>query len=75
MVGDPVVGVRLAGRLLLEHPAHLRELALVVLAAAELVDRAVLRGRHQPAAGVGRDALGRPLFERGDEGVLGQLLG
>jgi hypothetical protein len=40
--------------------------------AAQRVDRAVLRGRHQPRARL-VDALGRPLLERGDERVLREL--
>jgi hypothetical protein len=39
------------------------------------VDGSVPGGEHEPGAGVGRDALGRPLFQRRDQGVLRQLLG
>ena len=40
-----------------------------------MVDRAVLRGGHEPGARVVRDARLRPLLERGDERVLRELLG
>ena len=39
------------------------------------VDRAMLRGGHEPGARVVRDARLRPLLERGDERVLRELLG
>jgi hypothetical protein len=39
------------------------------------VDGSVLSGEHEPGAGVGRNALGGPLFQRGDQGILGQFLG
>jgi len=45
------------------------------LAAADPVDGLVPRGRHEPGARVRRDARLRPLPERGDEGVLRELLG
>ena len=45
------------------------------LRSAQQVDRPVLGGGHEPGAGVVRDARLRPLLERGDERVLGQLLG
>jgi hypothetical protein len=35
----------------------------------------VLGSEHQPGAGVGRDAVGRPLFQSGDQGILRQFLG
>ena len=44
-------------------------------AAPHQVDRAVLGGGHQPGARVVRDAGLRPLLERRDERVLGELLG
>jgi hypothetical protein len=43
--------------------------------AAEPVDGAVLGGEHEPAAGVGRHAGDRPLLQRRQHRVLGQLLG
>ena len=55
--------------------AELLVLALEPLAAPQHVDRAVLRGGHEPGARVVRDARLRPLLERGDERVLRQLLG
>jgi hypothetical protein len=42
---------------------------------AKVVDGTPLGGRHQPRAGVVRDAVARPLLERGDDGVLRQFLG
>ena len=41
----------------------------------KLVDRAMLRGGHEPGARIVRDARLRPLLERGDERVLRELLG
>ena len=80
VVADVVVerGVEVGRRrslLRLELVAELLVLALEQLVAAQLVDGAVLRGRHQPGARVVRDARLRPLLERGDERVLRQLLG
>ena len=45
------------------------------LSPAQPVDRAMLRGRHQPGAGLVGNARRRPLLERRDERVLRQLLG
>ena len=59
----------------LELVAELLVLALEQLAAAQAVDRAVLRGRHQPGARVVGHARLRPVLERGDQRVLRQLLG
>ena len=42
---------------------------------AQGVDRTILRGGHEPGARVLRDARLGPLFERGDERVLCELLG
>src|SRR5207253_11213121 len=49
-------------------------LAVERLAAPDEVDRAVLRGSHQPGARPLRHARGGPLLERGDERVLCELL-
>src|SRR5207247_11210876 len=49
-------------------------LTLERLAAADQVDRAVLRGSHQPGARPLRHACGGPLLERSNEGVLCELL-
>ena len=54
---------------------HLFVLALERLAAADRVDRAMLRRRHQPGARLLRHARGGPLLERGNESVLRELLG
>src|SRR2546421_10092540 len=50
-------------------------LAFQKLIPAKVVDRAVLRRGHEPGAWVVRDARLGPLFERGDESVLRELLG
>src|SRR5260370_42252063 len=50
-------------------------LALERLIPAKVMDRAVLRGGHEPGAWVVREARLRPLFEGSDESVLRQLLG
>src|SRR5437588_261380 len=42
---------------------------------AKVIDRAMLRGGHEPGAWVIRDARLGPLFERGNESVLRELLG
>ena len=55
--------------------AQLGMLAVDQLGAAKAVERAMLGGGHQPGAGLVGDAGARPLLERGDEGVLRQLLG
>ena len=44
-------------------------------ASAQAVDRAMLRGGHEPGARVVRDACLRPLLERRDERILRELLG
>ena len=46
------------------------QLARVASPPAHQVDRAMLRGRHQPGARPVRDALTRPLLERDHQGVL-----
>src|SRR5713226_3704263 len=53
---------------------HLVVLALECLAAPDQIDRAVFRGSHQPGARPLRHAFGGPLLERGNEGVLCELL-
>ena len=53
----------------------LGQLAGVRLLAAYEVDRAVLGGGHEPGARLVRDARLRPLLQRGDQGVLRELLG
>ena len=66
------------GHLLLLSPAgmfELRELAAKAVRAPEVVDAAPLRDGHQPRDRVLRDALCRPLLERGHECVLRQVLG
>jgi hypothetical protein len=50
-------------------------LALERDAAAQRVDAAALGGGHEPGGRVVRDARLRPLLQRGDERVLGQVLG
>src|SRR5713226_2323665 len=58
----------------LDIASHLVVLALERLPAPDQVDRAVFRGSHQPGARTLRHAIGGPLLERGDEGVLCELL-
>src|SRR5229473_7005353 len=50
-------------------------LALQQLVSAPMIDRAMLRGSHEPGARVVRDARLRPLLERGNESVLCEFLG
>ena len=50
-------------------------LAALQLVAAQPVERAVLRRRHQPGARIVRDARLGPALERDDERVLRELLG
>src|SRR5438132_10067212 len=59
----------------LDVASELFMLAVERLAAPDQVDRAVLRGPHQPGAGPLRHARGGPLLQRSDEGVLCELLG
>jgi hypothetical protein len=69
-----VIGIaRLA--VYLEFVAELLELAFRQLGAAQTIDRAMLRGRHEPGARIVRHAGFRPLFERGDERVLREFFG
>jgi hypothetical protein len=67
-IGDRplLVGLQLASDLLV--------LPIEARASPQVVDRAMLGGGHQPGAGVVRDARVRPLLERGDEGVLREIL-
>src|SRR5258708_29983683 len=65
--GHLLLGLELATELLV--------LALEELVAAPEVDRAMLRGGHEPGAGIVRDAGCGPLFEGGDESVLREFLG
>jgi hypothetical protein len=58
----------------LEVASDLFVLALECLAAPDQVDGAVLRGPHEPGARPLRHSIGRPLLERGDQGVLCKLL-
>jgi hypothetical protein len=80
IVADVVVerGVEVRRRrvaLELEHVAELLVLAVDALPAAQLVERAVLRGGHEPRAGALGQARARPRLERRDERVLRELLG
>jgi len=50
-------------------------LALEHLTATHVVDRAMLRGLHQPRTGAVRNADARPLLERSDQRILRELLG
>jgi hypothetical protein len=55
--------------------AELLMFALQALVAAQMIDGAMLGGRHQPGAGITRYSSFRPLFERGNQRILRQLLG
>jgi hypothetical protein len=55
--------------------AEQAQLAGQPLVPPDPVDGPVPGGEHEPAAGVGRDALGGPLLQRRDQGVLRHLLG
>src|SRR6266849_7746921 len=50
-------------------------LALEELVAAKEINGTMLGGGHEPGTRVFRDARLMPLLERGDEGVLGEILG
>ncbi len=52
---------------------ELGDLAAQVVGAPEVVDAAALGGRHQPGARVLGHAGDRPLLERGDQRVLGEV--
>src|SRR2546427_1593448 len=58
----------------LDNASELSVLALERLAASDQVGRAMLRGRHQPGARSLWHAGSGPLLERGNEGVLCELL-
>ena len=58
-----------------EFAAEFFVLAFEALVAADVIDGPMLGGGHEPGAGVVGDARGGPLFEGGDEGVVGEVLG
>ena len=75
-LGQGVDEVRLDVRLQrLQVGAELLVLARMQRLLAQAIEGAVLRRAHQPGARVVRHAVLRPVLERGDERVLGQLLG
>ena len=51
------------------------DLRCSVSIAPDLIDRAPFGSRHEPRAGVARDALFRPLREGRNEGILRKILG
>src|SRR5215469_1669071 len=59
----------------LQRPPDLRVLALTFGVAPEVVNCPAFGDGHQPGARVARNSVARPLLERGDDGVLSQLLG
>ena len=64
------------GLLLLLHvPGHHLVLAREHLAAAQMIQRPALGGRHQPRAGLFRNAGGGPVLERRQQRFLRQVLG
>jgi hypothetical protein len=73
VVRDRVHG--LVGLLAAAQGLQLAQLLRVAALAAQAVDRAVARGAHDPAAGVGRDSVARPAFHRRGECLLNGLLG
>jgi hypothetical protein len=76
VIVDRVVEIRHGHLLLgLELAANFAVFALEQLAAAQAVDGAMLRGGHEPGAGIIGDARLGPLFECGDESVLREFLG
>ena len=80
VVADGVVdgGVELRGRRVatgLELVTELFVLTVEHLAPAQLVDRPMLRGGHEPRPRIVRDARPGPALERHDERVLRQVLG
>ncbi len=58
----------------LEVAADQLQLPGVGLVAADEVDGTAFCHRHKPSAGIARHALGRPLLQPGDEGVLREIL-
>ncbi len=44
-------------------------------AATQCIDRLEATGRHQPGPRIGRQALARPLLQRGPEGLVQRFLG
>ncbi len=66
--GSLLLGLELASR-------APRACARAAVLRRSTVDRAMLRGGHEPGARVVRDARLRPLLERGDERVLREILG
>ena len=79
VVADVIVdcGVEVRRRFLpvVQLAAQLLVFALEQLVAAQVIDRAMLRGAHEPRAGIDRNARLGPFLERGDERVLRQILG
>lgn len=71
-VGDVRRDVR-AERIEIE--ADLLALARVQRVLPQMIERAALRGRHQPCARIVRHAAARPVLERRDERVLRELFG
>jgi hypothetical protein len=75
---QPVVWDRahgLVGLLAAAQRLQLAQLLRVAPLAAQAVDRAVARGAHDPAAGIGRDSVARPALDRSGERLLHRLLG
>jgi hypothetical protein len=59
----------------LELAAKLRVLAIEEFVAAKQINSAVLRGGHQPGAGIIRNAGLRPPLKRDNQSILRELLG
>ena len=80
IVTDVIIerGFELEGECLLALFEILPELFVLPIehfGAAEVIDRAMLGGGHQPGAGVVRDARCGPLLERGNERVVREIFG
>ena len=80
IVADVIVerGFEIRHRLLLPGYEFATEfLVLVVdsLVTAQVIDGAMLRGRHQPGSRITRHARSRPLFKGGHQRVLREFLG
>src|ERR1700678_1704319 len=64
---DHLSGCKLAGEFLV--------FAIEQCVSPEVIDRAMFRRSHKPGSRIFRDARLRPLFERSEKGILGEILG
>ena len=80
VIADVIVecGVEVRGRGVLRDLQLVAELLMLALeqrASAQQVDGAVLRRRHEPRAGIARNARFGPLLERGNQRVVREVFG